>query len=81
MRAMKVKELILKLQNLDPELEVIIQKDPEGNGYSPMSGAEIGQYLPDSPYSGYCIHPDDLPDLDEETYKQLETVVIFWPIN
>ncbi len=30
---MKVKELIEELQSMDPEAEVIMQKDSEGNGY------------------------------------------------
>lgn len=30
---MKVKELIEQLKDMDPELDVWLQKDPEGNGY------------------------------------------------
>lgn len=37
---MKVKELILALQELDPEREVYLQSDPEGNSYEPVRGAE-----------------------------------------
>jgi hypothetical protein len=37
---MKVKELIAELRKLDPERIVILQKDPEGNGYSPLEGVE-----------------------------------------
>lgn len=37
---MKVGELIAILSKMDPEREVIMQKDAEGNGYSPLSGAD-----------------------------------------
>ena len=37
---MKVKELIAELSKIDPNLEVIMQKDSEGNGYGPLSGAD-----------------------------------------
>lgn len=37
---MKVKDLIQELTSLDPEMQVIIQKDSEGNGYSPLAGVD-----------------------------------------
>lgn len=37
---MKVKELLEALAGADPEAEVILQKDAEGNGYSPLEGAD-----------------------------------------
>lgn len=37
---MKIRELLEVIKNLDPEMECIIQKDAEGNGYSPLSGAD-----------------------------------------
>ena len=37
---MKVKELIDALKDCDPEMEVILQKDSEGNSYSYLSGAD-----------------------------------------
>jgi len=42
---MKVKELMKKLELEDPESEVILQKDAEGNGYSPLYGVD-----------GYCVY-------------------------
>lgn len=41
---MKVKELIKILQSEDPELEVMLQRDPEGNGYSPLYGWWTGSF-------------------------------------
>jgi hypothetical protein len=37
---MKVSKLIKQLQKLDPNSEVILQVDEEGNGYSPVRGVE-----------------------------------------
>jgi len=37
---MKIRELLEVIKNLDPEMECIIQKDAEGNGYSPLAGAD-----------------------------------------
>ena len=50
---MKVSELIEALQEMDPDSLVIMQKDSEGNGYSPLAGADPnGIYVADSTYSG-----------------------------
>jgi len=44
---MKVKELIEELKKADQESEVIIQKDSDGNGYSPLSTVDINAvYVP-----------------------------------
>ena len=37
---MKVKELIKELEKLNPEMDVILQKDAEGNGFSLLSGVD-----------------------------------------
>jgi hypothetical protein len=40
---MKIKDLIRELQALEkfnPDMEVFLQKDPEGNGYSPLQGVD-----------------------------------------
>lgn len=42
---MKIKDLIKKLQTMDPELEIFHQTDAEGNGYLPLGGADEGFYL------------------------------------
>jgi hypothetical protein len=50
---MKVKELLAALAEADPEADVILQKDAEGNGYSPLAGADLNAvYMPDSTWSG-----------------------------
>jgi len=41
---MTVKELIEQLKKEDPDRLVIMAKDPEGNGYSPLSDFWSGAY-------------------------------------
>lgn len=72
---MTVAELIEVLSELNPEAEVICQKDSEGNGYSPLSGAQAGYYLPDSSYSGEFDTEDD-----EDSEDSVAAVVLF-PVN
>lgn len=37
----------------NPDVELIMQKDSEGNGYSPMAGIEFGAvYIAESTWSG-----------------------------
>lgn len=37
---MKLGKLLDQLSKLDPELKVVLQLDPEGNGYSPCDGSD-----------------------------------------
>lgn len=50
---MKVKELLAALAKANPDAEVILQRDAEGNGYSPCEGADLkAVYVPENTYSG-----------------------------
>lgn len=50
---MKVKELLAELADVDPEAEVILQKDSEGNGYSPLACVDTDAvYIAETTYSG-----------------------------
>jgi hypothetical protein len=85
---MKVKELIELLASFDPSAEVILQKDAEGNGYSPLSGAaHDAVYVADSTWSGLaysttwtatdaCMTEDEWRKLMEK-----ERCVILYPVN
>ena len=71
---MKVKELIKELSELDPDSEVIMQSDSEGNGYSPLycvDGNAI--YVPESTYSGAVYSKDwsaEDCDMGKAEYKK-----------
>jgi hypothetical protein len=72
---MTVAELIELLSDMNPNAQVVCQKDSEGNGYSPLSGAEAGYYLPDSSYSGEFDTEND-----EDESDSVAAVVLF-PVN
>lgn len=60
---MKVQDLIKKLQALDPEREIVMAKDAEGNDYTPLDGYWTGVYVPDTTWDGavYCERKDGKP--------------------
>lgn len=72
---MKTKELIELLSELNPELEVVMSKDSEGNAFSPVDAYCLGQYFPESTWSGDFIGEDDMDD-----GKDIDAVVL-WPVN
>lgn len=76
---MNVKELINILKNITPESEVIIQKDSEGNGYSPLSGVFSGVYVPENTYSGEFYDIDEVND--EVDISDGKNAVVFVPTN
>ena len=49
---MTVKQLINKLQKCDPDREVVMSRDAEGNGYSPLDDFWEGAYRADSTWHG-----------------------------
>lgn len=78
---MTVKELIEELKKIDDVSRlVVLQKDSEGNGYSPLSGAGESWYIADSTWSGECHHPEDIASGDVELGDDVKAVVL-WPIN
>jgi hypothetical protein len=85
---MKVKELIAELQAMDPDMEVIVQKDSEGNGYSPLAGADPDAiYVADSTYSGEVYPVESTADencMEEKEWEELQKqprAVILYPVN
>jgi hypothetical protein len=85
---MLVKDLLVELQKLDPEMEVILQRDSEGNSYSPMLGLDSECiYIPETTWYGTIYSTDWLSeDACMEEHEWQETLlkprcVIFYPIN
>lgn len=50
----KVSELQRVLSAFDPDTEVIIQRDPEGNGYSPLEGVEHAWWVAEESEACRC---------------------------
>lgn len=75
-----VGELIDTLTKLGKKIgmdaQVVQQKDAEGNGYSPLAGADIAFYEATTTWYGECYDPSD-----EDTPADLPKVVVVWPVN
>jgi len=70
---MKVKDLVKKLQKEDPDLLVVVARDEEGNGFSPLHEFTLEKYVADSKYSGEIGDAGD-------GQKGCKAVVL-WPTN
>ena len=85
--SMKVKNLIEQLQHEDPEALVVMAKDSEGNGYSPLSDYWVGAYRPESTYSGEVGYSELTSELKEAGYGEDDIItdgekaVILCPTN
>lgn len=86
---MKVKELKKLLEGVDDERIVIMQKDGEGNGYSPLDNIDSNSvYIPDSSWSGEVKYEKLTPTLESFGYTEEdcddgtgEPAVVLTPIN
>ena len=79
---MTVNELIELLQTFDPRALVIMQRDPEGNGYSPLSGAEDnGAWDHEEGEYGYAELTLDLEEqgFSQEDCIQGQPAVVLYP--
>lgn len=85
---MKAKELIKLLKDSDSNAEVILQKDGEGNGYSPLSGVDTDAvYIPETTWSGEVFSTDWSAEeacMYEEEWQELcnePHCVVLFPVN
>lgn len=62
---------------MNPEALLVMQSDAEGNGYSPLAGAEECLYSAETTYSGFTVDKEDV----EADLVDAENAVVFWPIN
>lgn len=83
-----VKELIEALQEFDPEMPVILQKDSEGNGYSPLAAWGKGTYVADSTWSGEVYDEDWTAEdcaMEKKDFKKMRAknpmAIILAPTN
>lgn len=85
---MKVKDLMTALAAADPDADVILQKDAEGNGYSPLEGADLNAvYVPDSTWSGDVYSMDwkaedaCKTDAEWDEIQAKPRCVVLYPMN
>lgn len=84
---MNVGELKEILKDLDDDMELIVQKDSEGNGYSPLSGADPESvYVPCSAWSGDVYDLEwDAEDcgMEEDEWEEMRKrprCVVLYPV-
>ncbi len=69
--AWSVGQLITFLQRCDPTSIIILSRDPEGNGYSPLRTAATTYYRPETSYNG---------EIDDTATDMVPSVAL-WPLN
>lgn len=79
---MNVKELKEAIANLPDEMQIVLQKDPEGNGYSPIDGADPNSvYTEDGEVYDMSWSADDACMTNEEweSMKVKPRTLILYP--
>ena len=71
---MKAKDLAAILMQ-HPDREVVLQKDPEGNGYSPLSDFWTGAYLPKTTWYGEAGLEELTPELKEQGFSEEDVII------
>lgn len=76
MKLGKLRKLISEIPETYDSQEVILQKDGEGNYYSPLAGVdcEDSYYQPENTWSGEVYHSHDAP-------RDAMPCVLLWPTN
>ncbi len=74
---MKIKELKEVIKNLPDDMEVILQKDSEGNGYSPLYGVDSNAiYISESTWYGEVYDLDWTADdccIEEDEWEEIKS--------
>lgn len=85
---MTVKELKDQINDLPDEMEVILEKDAEGNGYSPLSYVQPeAVYVPKTTYYGEAYELGWSAEVAEVTEEQWEEIkkrpraLVLCPVN
>lgn len=87
---MNVKDLKKAIENLPDDMEVIMQKDSEGNGYSPLSNVNSDAvYIPETTWFGEVFFlnetdEDEDNEMDESELEELNNhkrSLILIPVN
>lgn len=85
---MTVKELKKEIIDLPDEMEVIMQKDGEGNGYSPLSYVDHNAvYIPETTWNGevyfteWSAEDACMNEKEWEDIKSKPQALILGPVN
>lgn len=85
---MNRKELYEIIKDLPDDMEIILQKDSEGNDYSPLAGADPNCiYIPENTWSG-TVYSKELNEedygMDEDEWNEIRSkpkVLVLYPVN
>ena len=86
MRSHELAKLLLE----NPDVELVCQKDSEGNGYSPLSGVDFNvMYVADNTWCGECYNGDwdaDEAGMEEDEWldmkkKYMNKHAVLYPVN
>ncbi len=84
---MKVRELIEELKKVEQEMEIVISKNSEGNGYSLLSDITISGYVADSTWSGERVYTkltDEMINIygftEEDVDHDAKEHLFLWPV-
>lgn len=85
---MKVVDLIAFLNTVDPDNEIVLSSDSEGNNFSPLADASIGIYEADTSCSGYIFDVSWTAEdagLEQDQWQDIldsnKRSVVLWPTN
>jgi len=84
---MTVRELREALAGLPDDMLVVMSRDAEGNGYSPLVETSESMYVAETTWSGEVYPtPEDIADdeqlgEDDEAPGDAVRVVTLWPVN
>jgi hypothetical protein len=75
MKQITVKHLIAILKQCNPKSIIVLSRDPEGNGFSPIAeDISIGKFVPENPNHPYRGEWED-------TKEEVSTAICLWPID
>lgn len=76
---MNVKELREALASFPDDMEVVMSKDGEGNGFSPLADMGSGKYEPDCTWAGeFNTHN---PEGTRRIQAKRRNALCLWPVN
>ena len=87
MKLKEFKKIINQIPESMNDAEVILQKDAEGNGYSPVEGIDDNSiYIPDTTWMGVAYRTPDECCLEEDEWEAMKKnpkyqAIILWPTN
>ena len=84
---MNIGELKEYIKDLPDDMEIVVQKDAEGNGYTPMHCADLGWYVPETTWYGdfygaeYTAEDNCMEEDEWAEIKATPMSMVIAPIN